>query len=346
MKTNQFFPIVTVAVLLIAACKSKPEDTEQGKVSKVRVAVEQVKTDEIPGEINLNGNLEGKTTVKLGFMVSGKISTIHIKEGQLVSKGQLIANLDATNYALSAKLAEVQLSTSSDDLKRSSILHERGSITESDFVKANAAVKQARLQRDLQQKNVRDTRLYSPISGVLLKRDAEEGEVISPGTQLFTIAELSKVIVSAFVPEAELSNIKLGQKGNIVITALDKSYQGKVTEVGAIADASSRAFKVELEIENKDLKLRPGMVAEVHIANSKKQQAILLPVESIGHDLNNETFVYVVDTNKGQAFKRKVSLGGLFNNKVTILSGLNVGDQVVTSQQVKLSEGTKVEIAK
>jgi len=207
-------------------------------------------------------------------------------------------------------------------------------------------LQQARLQQQLQQKYLSDTKLHSTISGVLLRREAEVGEIVSTGAPLFTVADIRKVKMLAFVPEGELHEVKIGQNANVIISSLDKTFTGKVTEVGSTAEATSRAFTIKIEIENPGLLIRPGMIAEARIATNNKRQAILIPTECIQQDLSNQSFVFVVDKAQNKVFKRRVSLGNIIDNKIAVASGLTENELVVTGGQKNLTDGALISISK
>lgn len=329
---------------LLLACKGKNKNMEADKPAAITVTVETVTPAAVNNEVAVSGNIEGNTTVKLGFMVGGKINYISNSEGQPVRRGQLIASLDASNYIIAKKLADVQVNNASDEYSRLKILHDRNSLSESDFSKIGFTLQQARLQQQAQQKNLSDTRLYSPINGVLLKRQAEVGEIVSVGMPVFVIADISKVKVLAYVPESDLRNIRIGQYATVMVSALDKNFSGKVTEVGAAADATSRSFTIKIELPNPGSLIRPGMIAEARIATGGDKAVILLPAEAVQKDVANQSYVYVADKMQGKAFKRRVSLGNVADNKIEVLSGLSAGDRVVVSGNQKLSDGAAIAI--
>lgn len=349
MKRNQkliltlIFPAV-ISLFYLTSCKIKNRHTSGETLLSRAVKTEVVHTDTITKEVSVSGNIEGNTTVKLGFMVGGKINYVSNKEGEHITQGQLIASLDPTNYSIAKGAADVQVNTAVDEFNRLKILHDRGSSSESDFTKVGFNLEQAKLQQRLQQKNLSDTRLYSPISGVLLRRQAEIGEITGVGMPLFVIADIKKVKVLAYVPEDELHEVKIGQTSTINISSLGKAFTGKVTEVGSAADATSRAFTIKIELENPGSLIRPGMIAEAHIKTTGKKQMILLPAECIQQDLANQSYVFVVDKTQSKVYKRRVSLGNMFNNKIEIISGLNDSEVVVTSGQNRLSDGWSVSI--
>ncbi|WP_460637434.1 efflux RND transporter periplasmic adaptor subunit [Larkinella harenae] len=331
--------------LFLGSCQPKNTETEVTETA-LPVVAEPVHKLATNRDISISGNIEGSRTVRLGFMVGGKINFIAADEGQFVRKGQLLSSLDPTNYGIAKEIADVQVNQVTDEFNRLKLLRDRNSLSESDFAKVNFGLQQAKAQQKLQGKNLSDTKLYAPISGVLLKKMAEVGEITGVGTPLFVVSDINTVNVNAFIPENELHNIKLGQSASVLVSSLNETFIGKVTEVGSAADASSRAFTVKIQLKNPKQLIRPGMIAEVKLASNQKADLLALPAEAVLHDLDNQSYVFVVDSAQQKAFKRKVSVGQLINNQIEITSGLNAKELVVTGGQQKLSDGALISLSK
>lgn len=345
MKRPTIYLFVIAGILYLGSCKSKNETSgPENAPQTVVVTTEKVASSETKNEISVSGNIDGNTTVRLGFMVAGKINRILFKEGQTVGANALVASLDPTNYGIAKKLSDVQVNSTAEEFGRLKILHDAKSLNESDFSKITYALEQAKLQQQLQNKNLSDTKLYSPISGILLKKMAEVGEIVGVGTPLFVISDIKKVKVLAYIPESEIQFVKLGQIATVFVPAIEKNIEGKVIEVGSSADAASRTFTVKIEVNNPDLLLRPGMIAEAKIPTNHNVSKILLPTETICHDLNNQPYVFVADKASNKAFKRNISVGKLIQNKIEITQGINEGDLVITAGQNKLTDGSIISI--
>lgn len=333
------------AMVIYSSCGSKKNSREATETA-IPVITQGVSRIPAGRETSISGNIEGSQTVRLGFMVGGKINYIAANEGQPVKQGQLLSSLDPQNYSIAKEIADVNVGKVQDEFNRLKIMYDRKSISESDFAKVSLGLQEAKAHQKLQAKNLSDTKLYSPISGVLLKKNAEVGEITGVGTPLFVVSDISTVKVNAYIPESELSNIKLGQEATVVVSALNETLTGKVTEVGAAADPASRAFMVKISLSNPGLRVRPGMIAEIKIASGNSREILALPAEAVLHDLDNQSYVYVVDQSKNRAFKRRISVGQLSGNQVEITSGLRTGELVVTGGQQKLNDGSSVTITK
>lgn len=340
MKNVRTSFLLIASIALLASCGDK--NTTQTSISPVSVKTEKISESTFKHIINLSGNIEGNTTVRLGFMVAGKIDRFTISEGESVRKGQLVATLESESYSIANELATIQVNQTEDEYDRLKKMHATSSISESDFAKIGFGLQQAKAQQRLQAKNLADTKLTSPIDGVLLKKLAETGEITPVGNPVLVIADISKVKVNAFIPENELNTIRIGADAEIYIAALDTSVNGKVVEVGAAADPTSRTFSVKIEVENKQQLLKPGMIAEVSIPQERTGTSLVVPIESILHDNDGENYLFVIDPKKNIAFKRKVSLGQLTGDKIEIVSGVRAGEIIVTGGQNKLTDGSPI----
>lgn len=345
MKTkNIIFIVPLVATLILSACGKKAPSASQADAA-VSVSVEKVAAKAAGATLSVSGDVEGLRTVKLGFMVAGRIEQIYAEEGVMVQKGALVAKLDASNYAIAKELADVQVRQATDEHQRLQLMYERKSISESDYRKCCFALEGAKAQQKLHAKNLADTRLHAPISGILLKKVSEAGEIVASGQPILVVADISRVKVRAYIPEGQLREVHIGQQAKVRIEAIGQTVTGTVKEVGGAADPTSRSFTATVEVANPQAAIRPGMIAEVSIPTSGKGARLAVPARSILHTPDGVPYVYVVDAKKGQAFKRTISTGTLVGDDIEVVSGLKAGETIVTGGHQKLTNGSKVNIS-
>ncbi len=330
----------------LISCKSKNAATGAADHTGAAIPVQTEPVTNVTAGWNLSvsGNIEGNQTVRIGFMVGGKINYIAAQEGQSVSKGQLVASIDPVNYSIAKEMADVQVKQATDEYERLRIMHDRNSLSESDFKKIGFTLEQAKAQQKQQAQNLAYTKLYAPISGVLLRKLAETGEITGVGNPVLVISAISTVKVNAYIPESEIQKIKLGQPAVVQISALDSSFNGRVVEVGSAADPNSRAFTVKIELANPHLYIRPGMIAEVKLPTRQNKSVLAVPAEAVLRDTDDQSYVFIADAGQHKAFKRKVTLGQLADNKVEITSGISAGEIIVTGGQQKLTDGVSITI--
>jgi len=333
--------LISLVIFIHGGCHTN-RNMPASDTTELPVVTGQATLIETKKEISLSGNIEGFKTVRLGFMVAGRINFIAVNEGQRVSLGQLLSSLDPASYVIAKELADIQVNQVQDEYNRLKMMHDNNSLSESDFAKITFGLQQAKAQQKLHSRNLEETKLYSPFEGVLLKKLCEVGEITGIGMPLFVVSDVRKIKVNAYIPENELHYVNIGQSASVTVSSLDKEFEGSITEVGSAADPASRAFSIRIEIDNPESLIRPGMIAEVKIRSGENMKALVIPAEALMHDLNDQSYVYVVDNLPGKAFRRNVSPGKLLNDKIEITSGLVENEIVVIGGQQNLVNGSKV----
>jgi RND family efflux transporter MFP subunit len=342
---KQFFTLFLPFAFCFHGCHTEKPHQETSE-SSIAVITEKTERSVVADKISLSGNIEGYKTIKLGFIVAGRINFMARDEGESVYKGQLLSGLDPTSYSIAKELADIQVKQVEDEYERLKLMFDNRSLSESDFVKITTGLQQAKAQQKLHEKNLAETKLYSPVNGVLLKKLAEVGEITGVGIPVLVVSEINKVKINAFVPENELHKIKIGQKARVSVSPLDTVYEGSIIEVGSAADPASRSFPVKIELDNPGLLMRPGMIAEISAESDLNQEIMTIPAGAILHDYNNQSYVFVVDTVKNLAFRRNVNPGKIYNDRIEIASGLNDGEIIVTGGQHNLIDGSLITISK
>jgi multidrug efflux pump subunit AcrA (membrane-fusion protein) len=157
-----YYSLISFLAILLASCGAKEKTTDVPHDTTIPIVTEAVQSTTSGSALAVSGNVEGFKTVHLGFLVGGKINYIAAEEGQMLSRGQLAATLEPTNYSLAKQAADVQVQQLTDDYNRLKIMHDRTSVSESDFKKISFALDEAYTQQRLQGKNLSDTKIYSP----------------------------------------------------------------------------------------------------------------------------------------------------------------------------------------
>jgi len=333
----------------LTACQSGPDKSQNPTSAEaetpaaIPVVVSRVQDAQEGGQLVLSGSTEAETTVNLGFMVGGKLNRVTIQEGQTIRAGQLVASIEPTDYQLGVTIANANVARVQDEYNRLTILKDRGSLTPSDYEKAVTGLEEVKARQQLAVKNLKETKLYAPLSGIVARKGANPGEIIPQGQPLFQIADIQPIKVRVSVPESEVGQLRLGQSAQVTIPALDATYTGKISLIGAVADPASRAYSVKIDLPNPKLQIRPGMIADARLAAFQKKKALVLPGNAVMRDDDGSTYVFVADAPKKQAFKRKVTVGQVFASDVEITSGLLPTDLVVTGGGQKLQDGASIQ---
>jgi RND family efflux transporter MFP subunit len=222
-------------------------------------------------------------------------------------------------------------------------MYKNGSLPEIKFVEIETSVQQTKSATAIAKKNLDDCNLYLPVDGYVGKRSMDPGMNAIPSVATINIVKIEKVFAKVPIPENEIASIKKGEKASIKVSAIGlNEIFGTVEEIGVMADPLSHSYKIKISINNKDKKLKPGMVCNVIINDDKDKHGLIIPNQSVLIDNDRKNFVYVVE---GNTAKRKyIQTGDLVNNGIMVISGLNENDNVVTAGMQKLVDNSNVQI--
>lgn len=327
-------------MLLVCGCNEKKE---QGVKAPTRVNTMVVSSSSGHSTQSYVGIVEESEGTAVSFTSMGVVKRVLVNEGQVVGRGQLIAEMDNTQARNLLRSAEASMAQANDALERYGMLHDNGSLPEVQWVEVQSKVAQAKSQLDIARKNLADCRLVAPVSGIIGKKLVGTGETALPSQAVVTILDVNTVKVKVAIPETEISSITPSSPTSIYVEAAQKTVMGGKIEKGVQADALTHTYDVRIHVRNADRKLLPGMVASVQFAPASPYvaQQAMLPVTAIQKSSDGSLFVWTV-ANDSTAHRTKVSIGNTSGNQVSVLGGLEMGERVVTDGFQKLSEGTKV----
>ncbi|TWP26556.1 efflux RND transporter periplasmic adaptor subunit [Apibacter muscae] len=354
--------------------------------SKPTLSVETVKVEKgnVSEAITATGTVNPVNEVTVGTQVSGIIEKIYVDYNSPVKKGQLIAQIDRTNLLATLTDAQAtyssalnQLSYQQQNFNRQKNMYNAQVISKADFETASfslndakESVKQAKSTLQKAQTNLGYANIYSPIDGVIVTKEVEEGQTVAASMStptLFTIAQdLTKMQVEANVDEADIGNVQVGQRVTFTVDAYPSiTFNGTVNQVrlGATVTSNVVTYTVIIVTDNSNLKLKPGLTATVTIYTKELNDIITLPAKALNftmdpkileiynkeHQLNtkistinksNDDDKYVWIRNKQGILEQKlVKIGESDGINVEVISGLKVGDEVVYSMKNK-QDGT------
>ena len=357
MKTSS-----NLTTLLIAAAL-----TACGEKAKVEYTSEAAAKQNISTSITATGTIEPVTEVEVGTQVSGIIDRIYVDYNSEVHKGQIIAELDKTNLLSELASAQSNLNNSQASLtyqtanyKRYKALYEKGLVSANDYENAKLSYEQAVQQVKVQQQNVQKAQtnlgyatITSPIDGIVLSKEVEEGQTVASAMTtptLFIIAQdLTDMRVIADIDEADIGGVKEGQRVSFTVDAFpDDTFEGKVTQVRQEATTESNVvtYEVVISAPNEHLKLKPGLTANVTIYTLERNGVLAVPSRAIRFTPNevllqeDETVIDTdaptkVWTKEGNTFKAHKVETGMSNGIYTeIISGIKPGTEVLTDFEI------------
>ncbi|GAB3092483.1 efflux RND transporter periplasmic adaptor subunit [Aestuariicella hydrocarbonica] len=341
-------PILASALLcsiFVSGCNNdslaKAKDLTATPRPAVLVETWEAKNTEITENIQSTGTLIGNESVTITATVTDQISDIYFEDGQYVNKGQILVRLESTEQSAELEEAEANLSDSKIILARLESLGQKIA-TASGIDEAKARVNANQGRFNAIQSRIKDRVIRAPFDGVLGFRKVSSGALITPGTIITELDDISQLKLDFNVPETYLSKINIGN--TVTSTSLawpGMKFQSTVSHIDNRVDPVTRTITLRTIINNKDRKLHPGMFLNVTL-ESAKRDALVIPEQAL-IQVDESSHVFIVN-DQLKALKQPVSIGARVNGAVEIRNGIQQGDQVVINGQFNLRPMANVKI--
>jgi membrane fusion protein (multidrug efflux system) len=352
--------VITIIIVVVVALgaiayvlsnnKKKNEEktafiAKGGGAVAVRVATVEQKVVDL--DFSANGNFIPKQELNFLSENAGRVTAIYVDEGSKVSKGQVLARVDAEIINTDRETAEANYQNAVKDEARYQSSFQTGGVTQQQLDQAKLSTRNAKLRLQASQRKLSDANIKSPINGIINKRYIEVGAFVNTqGTQLFEIVDVSKLKLKVNVNESQVASLKIGDKIAIKSSVFPNDrFSGQVTFIAAKADATLN-FPIEIEVSNnQNNSLKAGMYGTAVFNFPKQAPSILIPRTSfVGSVSSNQ--VFILDKSNNTSKTRTVVTGRILGDNVEILDGLKEGETVITSGQINLADGTAVSIVK
>lgn len=353
MKKTLIYIIVAAVLIGLAAYKIAGNKEKQTKevaevakqVDKINVNIVTVKRENINTDYSANGTFIPKQEMNQSSEIAGRIVSVLVKEGSRVAAGQVLATIKRDAIEVDVAQAQNNLQNAMIDNQRYENAFKTGGVTKQQVDNSRLQLKNAQAAVRAQGVKVNDTSIRAGISGTINKKMVEPGTVVSIGTAMFEIVNINSLKLSVLVDESQIGRIQLGQEVPINVNVLtEDSFSGRITFIAPKSDASLN-FPVEIEVQNRG-NLKAGMYATALFKTNhgaETQNMLTVPAEAFVNGVSSGQ-LFVVQN--GTAKLIKVTIGKIYGDKVQILSGLNDGQQVITSGQINLDNGSKINIVK
>jgi len=296
--------------------------------------------------LEIQGNVDTKENILIQPEFSGTLTSLTVKAGQRVAKGQILARVDDAGMSQQLASLENQYALAKTAYERQKNLWDKKIGSEIQFLQAQTQMISAQKGVAQIKAQLAKTVIRAPFSGTIDEVFVEKGEVVAPSMQgLMRIVNLGNMYVSTTVPETYIGKLKVGTEVDVFLSALGKTYKGKVRQVGSFINPNNRSFGIEVGVPNPENLLRPNQVAKLKIIDYTAKKAIVVPTNVIQEDGEKNKFVYTainLNERTGTAKKVMVKLGKSSDNVTEILSGLSVNDAVVTEGVNSISDGMKL----
>ncbi|MBP9695598.1 MAG: efflux RND transporter periplasmic adaptor subunit [Thermomonas sp.] len=309
----------------------------------VPVVVETVAAQEWTDALRALGTVHAREAVTITAKVSETVQQVHFESGQQVARGAPLVTLSGQQQQAALASAEAALGEAEQLFLRQQQLVEQQLIARAALDAQRATRDAARAQVAQVRANLSDRVIRAPFAGVLGIRQVSPGALVTPGTPIATLDDVSRVFVDFPVPETELADVGPGQAlVGRVATYGERSFDGTVATVSTRLDSASRAATVRGDFPNADGALKPGMLVEVSLSRGTPQ-ALVVPEIAV-QQIGSETFVWRVKSDD-TVEKANVEVGGRVPGKVMLKAGVEAGQRIVTAGMGKLQAGATVAAA-
>ncbi len=321
------------------------------------VTVAQAQSDQWQNRLKAIGSLVASQGIDITSEVDGIVKTLNFKSGQEINEGQLLLSLNNEIELAALTTAEAQYASANNQYQRSLKLKNNKFVTENDLDQQRWAANSAKSQVESAQAALDKKNIHAPFSGKLGIRSVDIGDYISPGTKLVTLQAVDTLYLDFTLPERNFRQLAVGQPMEFKVRSYpDRSFKGVVQAWDPNLDVSTRNVNVRAVVDNSDRLLAPGMFAEIEVESTDASNVITVPETAIFYNIYGEA-VYVLETSEQESDEiepeqpesyilaaRQVKVLYRENGLAGVVQGLEPGDEVVTSGQLKLFPSMKVVI--
>ena len=307
----------------------------------IPVTTGEVSSHPVAQSLALIGKLEAQRSVNVATQVAAKVDSIVVGVNNQVTKGDLLVQLDDAKARATYEEALAYLNNEKRKYREFKSLVKRGAITQTEIDAQLASVSIADARLKAAKAELDDHAIHAPFSGTVGLIDISPGHMLTIGSELFSLDDLSSMRLDIQVPEQYLSFMTEGMSVSATSQAWPgREFMGEIQAIDSRVQADSLNIKVRVNIDNTDKKLKPGMLMAATIGFTP-QDAAIIPVQALEYS-GTKRFVYLVD---GQSIARRteVTLGARVENEVVIESGINIGDRIVVQGLVNMRDGAKVD---
>jgi membrane fusion protein, multidrug efflux system len=345
---RHFFRLTLFAALFLFSCKEKkiPQANMSGGPGKqppVSVDVVITKTQVLVDDIEVPGSLLANESTEIRPEVSGKLVQLNVREGNFVSKGALLAKIYDGDLQAQKRKLEVQLKIAEQTENRQAQLLKIQGISQQDYDLSLLQVHNLNADINIINESIRKTEIRAPFSGKIGFKNISPGAFITPSTVICTVSQVKQLKLQFTIPEKYSSEIKHGQLIDFKIDGSDKTFHASVSATESFIEENTRSLSVRSLVKSADPVLVPGAFAKVKIELGKNDKAIMIPTIAVV-PIGRKKQIFVFKGNKAAA--TEVTTGVRDSDKIEILTGLNVGDTVITTGLLFLKQGSDVKIGK
>ena len=298
--------------------------------------------------VELQANLKSRKNVVILSEFQGALKNFFVREGQLVKKGELLAEINDSGLKEQLDQMLIQANYTKDNFDRIKRLWEKNIGSEMQFLKAKSDFETNNKMVEQIRDQLSKTKIYAPFDGEIDEIISNLGSNLVPGSPIVRVVNLDIIYAEAQVPEKYVSSIELGTEALVSIPLLNKEVTSKIVQSGNFINPNNRTFRVEAPVENKDKRIKQNLNARIKIKNYSNIKALVVPLRVIREDASGRPFIYqLVETDKKDVLltvKIFVETGANNDEEIEITKGLSIGDIIVLEGANNVEDNQRVRV--
>ena len=298
--------------------------------------------------VELQANLKSRKNVVILSEFQGALKNLFVREGQLVKKGKLLAEINDSGLKEQLDQMLIQANYTKDNFDRVKRLWEKNIGSEMQFLKAKSDFETNNKMVEQIRDQLSKTKIYAPFDGEIDEIISNLGSNLEPGSPILRVVNLDIIYAEAQVPEKYVSSIELGTEALVSIPLLNKEVTSKIVQSGNFINPNNRTFRVEAPVENKDKRIKQNLNARIKIKNYSNIKALVVPLRVIREDASGRPFIYkLVETDKKDILltvKIFVETGANNDEEIEITKGLSIGDIIVLEGANNVEDNQRVRV--
>ena len=298
--------------------------------------------------VELQGSVETDQNILITPEMGGILKNVHVKKGQRVKKGQLLATIDDGGMSQSLAQMQVQKALAKTTFERQERLWNQNIGSEIQYLQAKTAYDGQVKAVNAMQQQVAKASIKAPFSGTIDDIITEKGNVVATGlTAIFRIVSLENMYVKADVPETYITSVTVGKQVEVSFAVLGETFDTTISQTGSFINPNNRTFKAEIDLKNRKNNIKPNLTARLKINDYTNKNAIVIPQSIISENAQGEQYIYIlkqINQDKAVASRVIIETGKKQGNSIEVLSGLKDGDQIIEegARSVKDEQPVKI----
>jgi len=308
----------------------------------------KAKTETFNHFLELQGSVETKQNVVLNAEMGGILQQIYVKEGQKVSKGQLLARIDDGGMSQQLAQMQIQADLAKTTFERQKRLWEQKIGSEIQYLQAKSSYEGQQSLVSQMKSQLSKSTITAPFAGTIDDIITEQGNVVSPGqTPILRIVNLSDMYIKTDVPESYIADVIEGKDVEVTFPVLGKTIDAKIRQTGSFINPDNRTFNAEIEVPNKEKAIKPNLTARLKINDYTNEKALMIPQSIISENADGEQYIYILDSINGQKAIAKqtiIKTGKTQGDVIEVLEGVKDGDEIIKEGARSVKDGQTVKI--